>query len=101
MAEVVVIEFAAPNAVEIYNKANEELGWDGVPDSSVWPAGMLSHVSGEQGDKLIVVEVWESQAAQAEFMSSQLGPALAATGAPQPARIEWVDSVMDVHTHSH
>jgi hypothetical protein len=34
-------------------------------------------------------------------MSSQLGPALAAVGAPNPARIEWFDSVMDVHTHSH
>jgi hypothetical protein len=65
MAEVVVIEFAAPNAVEIYNKANKELGWEGEPGSDVWPAGMLSHVSGEKGDKLIVVEVWESQAAQA------------------------------------
>ena len=54
-----------------------------------------------RGDKLIVVEVWESQAAQGEFMNSKLAPALAATGAPQPARIEWFDSVMDVHTHSH
>jgi hypothetical protein len=101
MADVVVIEFAAPNAVEIYNKTNKELGWDGVPDSAVWPTGMLSHVSGEKGDKLIVVEVWESQAAQGEFMSSKLGPALAAVGAPPPARIEWFDSVMDVHSHAH
>jgi hypothetical protein len=101
MAEVVVIEFAAPNAVELYNKVNKELGWDGVPDSAAWPAGMLSHVAGEKGDKLIVVEVWESQAAQGEFLSSKLGPALAAVGAPDAARIEWFDSVMDIHSHSH
>jgi hypothetical protein len=101
MPEVVVIEFAEPNAVEIYESVNKELGWDGVPDSASWPAGMLSHVSGEKGDKLIVVEVWESQAAQGEFMSAKLGPAFAAVGAPQPARIEWFDSVMDIHSHSH
>jgi hypothetical protein len=101
MAEVVVIEFAAPNAVEIYNNVNRELGWDGAPDSSAWPAGLLSHVAGHKGDKLIVVEVWESQAAQGEFMSSKLGPAFAAVAAPQPARIEWFDSVMDIHSHSH
>jgi len=101
MAEVVVIEFAAPNAVEIYNAVNKELGWEGAPDSDVWPAGMLSHVSAEQGDKLIVVEVWESQAAQGEFMHSQLGPAFAAAGVPQPTRVEWFNSVMDVHSHAH
>ncbi|HEX2703531.1 MAG TPA: hypothetical protein VHM72_08885 [Solirubrobacteraceae bacterium] len=101
MAEVVVIEFAQPNAVEIYNSVNKELGWDGVPDAAAWPAGMLSHVSGEQGDKLIVVEVWESQAAQGEFMSSRLGPAFAAVDAPQPSRIEWFNSVNDIHSHSH
>ncbi len=38
---------------------------------------MQSHIAGESGDKVIVVEVWESQAAQAEFMNSQLGPAFA------------------------
>jgi hypothetical protein len=101
MAEVVVIEFAEPNALEIYKRVNKELGWEGVPDSTAWPAGMLSHVSGEKGDKLIVVEVWESQAAQGEFMTSQLGPAFAAVSAPKPSRIEWFNSVMDVHSHSH
>jgi hypothetical protein len=101
MAEVVVIEFAAPNAVEVYNSVNRELGWEGEPDASSWPAGLLSHVAGEQGDKLIVVEVWESQAAQGEFMHSQLGPAFQAVGAPAPSRIEWFDAVMDVHSHAH
>jgi hypothetical protein len=101
MAEVVVIEFSQPNAVDVYHRVNKELGWDGEPDSASWPAGMLSHVAGEKGDKLIVVEVWESQAAQGEFMRSQLGPAFAAVDAPQPTRIEWFDAVMDIHTHAH
>ncbi len=101
MAEVVVIEFSSPNAVEIYNSVNKELGWHGVPDEAAWPAGMLSHVAAEKGDKLIVVEVWESQAAQEEFMHSKLGPAFGAVGAPQPARVEWFNKVMDAHTHAH
>jgi hypothetical protein len=99
MAEVVVVEISAPNAVSVYNAVNKELGWNGVPDSASWPAGMLSHTAGEQGDKLIVVEVWESQAAQGAFMESQLGPAFAAVGAPQPTRVEWFNSVASAHTH--
>lgn len=99
MAEVVVIEFASPGAVEIYRSVNRHLGWDGAPDAEHWPAGMLSHIAGEQGDKLIVVEVWESQAAQGEFMHSQLGPAFAAVSAPQPARIEWFSCIGDMHQH--
>jgi len=97
MSEVVVIEFASPGAVEIYRSVNQQLGWDGVPDAAQWPAGMLSQVAGEQGDKLIVVEVWESQAAQGEFMHSQLGPAFAAVSAPQPTRIEWFNCIGDMH----
>ena len=41
------------------------------------------------GDKLVVVEVWESQEAQSEFMTSRLGPALGKANAPQPSRAEW------------
>jgi hypothetical protein len=99
MSEIVVIEFAATGAAEIYRSVNRHLGLDGEPDDSQWPAGLLSHVAGEQGDKLIVVEVWESQAAQGEFMQSQLGPAFAAVSAPQPARIEWFNSIGDMHRH--
>ncbi len=97
MAEVIVIEFSAPDAVNLYHQVNKLLGWEGTPDPEHWPTGMLSHIAGESGDKLIVVEVWESQAAQEAFMESQLGPALAGVGAPQPARIEWFSGVADLH----
>ncbi|HVC15310.1 MAG TPA: hypothetical protein VND62_10680 [Acidimicrobiales bacterium] len=99
MADVVVIEFSAPDAVHIYNEVNHILGWDGTPDSEHWPAGMLSHVAGSSGDKLVVVEVWESQAAQEEFMHSQLGPAFAQAKVPNPTRVEWFSNVADVHHH--
>lgn len=99
MAEVIVIEFSAPDAVTIYQRVNKILGWDGTPDSEHWPAGMLSHVAGELGDKLVVVEVWESQAAQEAFAQSQLGPALAEAEVPQPSRMEWFTGVADIHRH--
>src|SRR6476660_5886772 len=99
MADVVVIEFAAPNAVNIYHQVNKILGWDGTPATEHWPAGMISHTAAESGNKLVVVEVWESQEAQAEFMHSQLGPAFAEAQVPDPSRIEWFTEVADTHRH--
>jgi hypothetical protein len=97
MAEVIVIEFSAPDAVSIYNNVNKVLGWEGVPDPDKVPAGMLSHTAGESGDKLIVVEVWESKANQEAFMKNQLEPAFAQVGVPAPSRMEWYASVTNVH----
>jgi hypothetical protein len=93
MAEVLVLEFAAPNAVSIYNDVNKLMGWDTPPRPEDFPPGMITHVAGESGEKLVVVEVWESQAAQADFMNTQLGPAFAKAEVPQPARVEWFTAV--------
>ncbi|HUZ83410.1 MAG TPA: hypothetical protein VMU66_01850 [Gaiellales bacterium] len=98
MSEVVVIEFSAPDAGEIYAKVNRALGWDGpAPSAGDWPAGMISHVAGASGDALVVVEAWESKAAQEQFMQSQLGPAFAKTGVPQPTRVEWLHQIGGGH----
>ena len=93
MAEVLVLEFAAPNAVSIYNDVNKLMGWDTPPRPEDFPPGMITHVAGESGDKLVVVEVWESQAAQADFMNTQLRPAFAKAEVPPPARVEWFNAV--------
>jgi hypothetical protein len=93
MAEVLVLEFAAPNAVRIYNDVNRLIGWETPPRPENFPPGMITHVAGESGEKLVVVEVWESQAAQADFMNTQLGPAFAKAEVPQPARVEWFTAV--------
>ena len=97
MAEVVVIEFEAPDAVSIYNSVNKILS--GGADTWEMPPGLISHVGGEAGDKLIVVEVWESQADQQAFMESALGPALHEVNAPQPTRVEWFSHAGDAHRH--
>lgn len=97
MPEVVVIEFSAPDAVNIYHSVNKLIGWEGEPGSDTWPSGMISHVAAEAGDKLIVVETWESQADQERFMQSTLGPAFEEANAPHPTRLEWLNGVMSVH----
>src|ERR1700690_2591811 len=97
MAEVVVLEFEGPDAVSVYNGGNEVLS--GGSDTWELPPGMISHVAGEAGDKLIVVEVWGSQADQQAFMESALGPALHEVNAPQPTRGEWFIHAGDAHRH--
>jgi hypothetical protein len=97
MAEVVVIEFSAPGAGSIYMRVNGILGWDGVPGREVRPEGLISSIAGESGDKLIVVETWESREQQEKFMHSQLGPALAKAKAAEPSRVEWFHGVIDFH----
>lgn len=89
MAEVLVLEFTTPGAVEIYRRVNDLLGADATTGSGDWPAGLLSHVAGEAGDKLVVVEMWESKSAQEEFMHARLGPAFGQANVPQPTRVEW------------
>ncbi len=97
MAAVIVLEFSAPDAGNIYMRVNGILGWDGVPGPGVKPEGLISSIAGGSSDKLIVVETWESKAHQERFMQNQLGPALAEAKAVPPSRVEWFDGVIDFH----
>ena len=97
MPEIVVFEFTAPEVAEIYRSVNRVLGNESGPsDLSTWPAPLLSHVAGASGDKLIVVEVWESKAAQEEFMV-ELGAAFEKASVPPPTRVEWFTPVGEMH----
>ena len=89
MAEAIILEFTSSDAPGLYNTVNGILGLDPETGKGDWPAGILSHAAGVQGDAFVVFEVWESQAKQEAFMSSRLGPALGQAGAPQPNRVEW------------
>lgn len=97
MAEVVVLEFAAPDAGSIYMRVNGILGWNGVPGPDVRPKGLISSISGGTDDKLIVVETWESKEHQEKFLHEELGPALAEAKVAEPARVEWFASIIDFH----
>ena len=51
-----------------------------------WPAGLHTHLAGPtEGGGWIVVEVWETQEDQDEFMKTRLGPALAPGWGHRPA----------------
>jgi hypothetical protein len=89
MAEAIILEFTTPDAAGFYNNVNGILGIDPATGKGDWPAGMISHAAGVNGNAFLVFEVWESKAQQEEFMNSRLGPALGQAGAPEPARIEW------------
>jgi hypothetical protein len=93
MTDLLIIEFSAPEAADLYNRVNEILGVDPSTGSGDWPAGLLSHQAGADGDTLVVVERWESRAAQAEFMRTRLEPAFAKVKVPPPARVTWLSQL--------
>ena len=88
MSEVLILEFAGATADQ-YLAVNKILGVDAKTGEGDWPAPLQSHIASTGAAGLVVVEVWESQDAQAAFMA-RLGPALGQVGLPQPARMEWL-----------
>jgi hypothetical protein len=98
MAEALVLEFPSIS-VEQYNAVNKILNIDPTTGDGDWPTGMMSHVgaSGPDGS-LLVFEVWASQADQAAFMETRLGPALGQVGLGEPSRVEWFN-VVGNHAH--
>ena len=93
MAEVLVLEFSAEGALDLYHKVNSQMGMDVRTGAGDWPDGLLSHVTGVDGNDLIVMEVWESRDAQEQFMNSRLGPALQAENVPPPKRVAWFSEI--------
>ena len=77
MAEIFVLEFEGFGA-DAYDRVNQSLGINMDSGEGDWPAGLHTHLAGPtEGGGWIVVEVWESQEDQDEFMKTRLGPALA------------------------
>jgi hypothetical protein len=88
MSEALILEFDGVDPAK-YDEVNVLLGIDPATGEGDWPDGLLHH-TGAYGDRLVVFEVWESQAKQAAFMESNLGPALGKAGLPEPSRAEWM-----------
>ncbi len=95
MSDVITLEFAAGTADQ-YAAVNKQLGIDPTTGAGEWPAALQSHVASFGPSGLVVTEVWESKAAQAEFMG-RLTPAFTAVGMPEPTRIEW-STLLGRHT---
>ncbi|MDT4922489.1 MAG: hypothetical protein QOG01_202 [Pseudonocardiales bacterium] len=89
MAELLMLEFDGLDETD-YAKVNAQLGLDPKTGAGDWPAGLISHLAGvEEGGSAYVIEVWESQEAQAAFMQSRLGAALAAGGVSATPKVTW------------
>ncbi len=90
MAEAVILEFTGVGEDE-YDAVNGKLGIDPVTGTGDWPKGLLTHAAGtSETGTFVVLEVWDSRQAQAEFMHSRLGEALAAGGVTSPPKVTWV-----------
>jgi hypothetical protein len=91
MAMGLILEFAGLG-LEQYEAVNRELGIDVSTGEGDWPDGMLSHAGGMAEAGLVVMEVWDTQEDQNQFMEDRLGPALQAAGVTgPPSRMEWVN----------
>lgn len=89
MAELLVLEFDGVDESD-YARVNAQLGLDPQTGAGDWPAGLITHLSGlTDGGSAYVIEVWESQEAQAEFMQSRLGPAMLAGGVTATPKVTW------------
>jgi hypothetical protein len=97
MADLLILEFSTPEAVELYNQVNKLIGIDPTTNSGDWPEDMLSHQAGGEGERLFVVESWKSRGAQEEFMNTRLGPAFGEAHVPPPANVTWLPQVGTFH----
>ena len=97
MAELLVLDFEGVDE-PAYTTINTELGIDPRTGAGDWPDGLVTHLAGVAANGHgYVVEVWESQQAQADFMESRLGAALAAGGITAKPQVTWA-RVMGHHS---
>jgi hypothetical protein len=92
MSDALVLELSGVTEAQ-YREVNALLGIDAETGEGDWPDGLTSHTGAANANGLLVFEVWESQDAQAAFMSTRLGPALAQAGLPEPTRAEWLSVI--------
>jgi len=89
MAEIFILEFDGLTE-ETYDEVNAHMGIDSETGDGDWPAGIVSHTAGPTERGWIVIEVWETQEDQDDFMKTRLGPALHKAGVTgKPKRAEW------------
>ena len=90
MADALILEFDDVTR-EHYDAVNAALGLNPQTGEGDWPPALRFHSGAGKPGGWVVFEVWESQAAQEEWMHGRLGAALQEVGVPPPARVEWLD----------
>jgi len=93
MPESLLLEFAGIDK-DTYWSVNSLLGVNPDTGEGEWPAGLIHHQGALTPEgTVLIMEVWESQAANTAFMESRLGPALAQAGVPEPIRATWATTL--------
>ena len=91
MSEALILEFAGIGPAE-YEAVNGKLGIDMNSGEGDWPTGLLIHAAGTADNgAFVVTEVWSSREAQAAFMETRLGAALAAGGVTTAPKVTWIE----------
>lgn len=75
-----------------YWSVNDKLGIK-VDSDEGYPEGMIAHAGGPTDTGWVVIEMWESKAAQEAFMNTRLGAALAAAGVHPPSQVIETNTV--------
>lgn len=89
MADLLILEFEDLGDTD-YGAINELLGIDMSSGEGDWPPGLHTHAAASKDGNWVVVEIWETQEDQDDFMKSRLGPALHKAGVTKPPkRAEW------------
>ncbi len=88
MPEALLFEFSGVSAAD-YRVVNHKLGLDPNTGDGAWPVGLLSHTEASTDGGFLVFEVWESQEAQIDWMTTRLGSVLVQIGIPEPTRVLW------------
>lgn len=98
MTELLILEMDDVDE-SVYAKANAALELDPATGAGEWPAGLISHIAGVSPatGRGYVVEIWESQEAQHEFMSTRLGAAMAKAGIDSQPTVTWARVMGQYH----
>ncbi|HEX5261088.1 MAG TPA: hypothetical protein VFW18_06385, partial [Gaiellales bacterium] len=91
MAVLALMEFEG-GTIDQYEQINEALGIRGPEDA---PDGLIRHVAGESDDGLVIIDLWESPEAMADFYENSLR-----TASEQVEGVPEVEPrVAPVHNH--
>jgi heme-degrading monooxygenase HmoA len=77
---------------EMYDKVNERMGIEADP-----PAGLILHSASRTGDRLLIVDVWESQEAFERFSDERLMPAIREVMGGDPPEGETTVQTYEAH----
>src|ERR1700676_2531386 len=75
-----------------YEAAAALMGINTQKRTSRWPPGLLSHAAGPTSDgAFVTMDVWESRAAHARFLTDRLGVAVQKLGITSIPDLTWIE----------